>query len=90
MLYFSAGMRCTPLIIEVHKRKAIEADLDDNGFQPRIIRIDEGNAVHWRWKDCSLPHQVWILNNLHTIYQQFYPKKKHSWKSVKTEESRTS
>ena len=55
---FSAGMRCTPLTIEVHHRKAIEADLDDNGFQPRIIRIDEGNAVHWRWKDCAIPHQV--------------------------------
>ena len=58
---FSAGMRCTPLTIEVHHRKAIEADLDDKGFQPRIIRIDEGNAVHWRWKDCAIPHQVNLL-----------------------------
>ncbi len=58
LLCFSAGMRCTPLIVEVHARKAIEADVDDNGFQPRIIRIDEGNSVHWQWSDCAIPHQV--------------------------------
>lgn len=54
----SAGMRCTPLTVEVHLRKAIEADIDDHGFQPKIIRIDEGNSVHWQWRDCSVPHQV--------------------------------
>ncbi len=51
-------MRCTPLTVEVHQRKDIEADVDDNGFQPRIIRIDEGNSVMWRWGECSIPHQV--------------------------------
>ena len=51
-------MKISPLVIEVHPRKDIEATLSDDGFEPAIIRLDEGNSITWTWKDCQLPHSV--------------------------------
>ena len=54
----SAGLRCTPLTIEVYTRKDIEAELTDEGFAPELIRIDEGSSVKWSWSGCQLPHSL--------------------------------
>ena len=54
----SAGLRCTPLTVEVYPRKDIEADLTDDGFIPHLIRIDEGNTVKWSWWECHGPQHV--------------------------------
>lgn len=58
IFHFSAGIRCTPLIVEVFERKDVEAELNDQGFAPKIIRVDESSGVIWRWSGCSLPHTV--------------------------------
>ena len=55
---FSAGIRCTPVTITVFPRKEIQATVTDEGFSPKIIRMDEGNRVMFRWADCDVPHTV--------------------------------
>ena len=52
----SAGIKCTPLKVEVFPRKEIEVSVTDNGFKPHIVRIDEGNAISWAWSECDIPH----------------------------------
>ena len=59
MYYFvSAGVKTTPLTLEVFQRKDVTAKVDDNGFSPKLIRIDEGNAVQWQWSGCAIQHSV--------------------------------
>jgi len=54
----SAGLKVTPLTIGVYPRKAVEAELTDDGFIPPLIRIDEGNAVNWIWASCGIPRTI--------------------------------
>ena len=54
----SAGVKTTPLTLEVHKRKDILVDVSDRGFTTHVIRIDEGNAVMWKWQSCAIPHTI--------------------------------
>ena len=58
ILHCSAGIKTSPLTLEVHKRKDVLADVTDRGFSPHLVRIDEGNAVLWKWDACSIPHTV--------------------------------
>ncbi|KAK2161586.1 hypothetical protein LSH36_114g03026, partial [Paralvinella palmiformis] len=52
------GLRCTPLTVEVYPHKDVEAELTDDGFSPKLIRIDEGSSVKWMWSGCSVPHSL--------------------------------
>ncbi|ELT90741.1 hypothetical protein CAPTEDRAFT_219540 [Capitella teleta] len=56
--FVSAGLRVTPLTVEVFERKDIKCNVSDAGFEPKIIRVDEGNFVHWSWAQCSVPRSV--------------------------------
>ncbi|ESN90998.1 hypothetical protein HELRODRAFT_182343 [Helobdella robusta] len=47
-----------PLRVEVHGRKAVEAKISALGFEPGIIRLDEGNAITWEWRDSEVPLSV--------------------------------
>ncbi|XP_012935394.1 uncharacterized protein LOC101845075 isoform X2 [Aplysia californica] len=51
-------IRCTPFIVNVKRRADLHADVADDGFNPRIICIDQGHAVRWTWKACNTPHTV--------------------------------
>ena len=46
------------MTLEVWPRKDVAAEVGDNGFTPKLIRIDEGNAVHWKWSGCAIQHTV--------------------------------
>ena len=61
----SDGLKCTPLTIEVYPRKDIESTLTDEGFEPKIIRVDEGNSVRWSWSGCEQPHSIQEANFSH-------------------------
>ena len=54
----SSGMKCTPLTIEVFARKSVQCQVSDDGFSPRMVRLDEGNRVDWSWSSCSVGHTV--------------------------------
>ncbi|CAD5112727.1 DgyrCDS1945 [Dimorphilus gyrociliatus] len=63
--FVSLGIKCTPLTIEVYERTNIEAELGDEGFFPKILRIDEGNTIEWRWKNCLIPHSITEVKYFH-------------------------
>lgn len=56
--FSSQGVKCEPLVIEVHPRRDVESIVTDTGFEPHLIRLDEGNAVKWTWNDCERPHKI--------------------------------
>ena len=58
-LFCSAGIRCTPLTITVVERKELVAEVSDEGFHPKLMRVDERNSILWQWKNCSVPHNVY-------------------------------
>jgi plastocyanin len=54
----SGGHRITPLTVIVDPRKDVEVEVSDAGFKPKIIRLDEGNAINWSWNECERPHSI--------------------------------
>jgi len=54
----SGGLRCTPVTVIVDPKKDIEAELNDKGFKPPVIRIDEGTAIQWKWSGCEVTHTI--------------------------------
>ncbi|XP_048739977.2 uncharacterized protein LOC125654190 isoform X5 [Ostrea edulis] len=57
-------IRCTPLTVIVRRRLPLRAEVTDEGFNPKIIAIEQGDTVEWSWKDCSVPHSVQEVNYL--------------------------
>lgn len=55
---FRTGIRCTPLNVVVKRRVDLLADVNDDGFNPKIIYIDQGHSIKWQWKQCTVPHSV--------------------------------
>ncbi|XP_055958273.1 uncharacterized protein LOC126828357 [Patella vulgata] len=53
-----SGIRCTPVTVNVKRKMDLEARVTDNGFQPSIIHVDQGHAITWSWKNCSVPHTM--------------------------------
>lgn len=48
----------------VRRRLPLRAEVTDEGFNPKIIAIEQGDTVEWSWKDCSVPHSVQEVNYL--------------------------
>ena len=57
-VFNSAGKRVNPLTVLVDPRKDVEVIVSDEGFKPKVVRIDEGNAINWSWFECGRTHSV--------------------------------
>lgn len=57
---FSDGIKrkTTPLKVTVSPRPHYDVKITDNGFQMKIITIDEGNTINFTWRDCGIPHSI--------------------------------
>jgi len=44
--------------VSVDPKRDIEAELNDKGFKPPVIRIDEGTAIQWKWSGCEVAHII--------------------------------
>ena len=51
----------------MYARKDVEVTLSDEGFSPKIVRIDEGNTVEWSWKNCSVAHSIFEMRYSHKL-----------------------
>jgi len=54
----SGGLRCVPVTVIVDEKRDVEAELNDNGFKPPVIRIDEGTAIQWKWSGCDVARVI--------------------------------
>ena len=45
--------------IKVIEEQPISLAITDDGFLPKIIRIDEGTSLKWSWNKLSLPHSIY-------------------------------
>ncbi len=50
---------CPPIRIKVLDEQPIALLVNDDGFLPKVIRIDEGSTLKWSWTKLAYPHSIY-------------------------------
>ena len=48
-----------PLKIKVVEEKPISLLINDDGFLPKIVQIEEGTLLKWSWSKLAFPHSIY-------------------------------
>lgn len=47
------------LKVKVLQEQPTTVVITDDGFVPKIVKIDEGHSVRWSWSGLSIPHTIY-------------------------------
>jgi hypothetical protein len=48
-----------PLRVQVLEEQPISLLINDDGFLPKIIRVEEGSTLKWTWNKLAYPHSIY-------------------------------
>jgi hypothetical protein len=48
-----------PIRITVTEEQPIPLLVNDDGFMPKVIQVDEGASVKWSWSKSTIPHSIY-------------------------------